>query len=87
MTEPKTNQFITSEVNLVTYLNLRGIKPVRHERDNGRGVLFYERDADLEGAVFDFNNRCAVCGIAFSEVGTAMAQAKRMVIDGKLERR
>ena len=84
MSEPKTNQFRTSEIDLVTYLNLRGIQPERRSQEDGRGILHYERTAELEAALVDFMNKCPTCGIAYSEAGTATAEARRMLIDGRM---
>lgn len=87
MPKMKTNQYSTSELNLVTYLNLRNIRPERYSEEDGRGTLYYEQTADLEAAIIDFMKKCSICGIAFSEVGTAQATARRMLFDGKLEKR
>ena len=77
MTDAKTNQYSTSEINLVTYLNLRNIRPEHYVKEDGRGTLYYERTADLEAAIIDFMQKCSVCGVAFSEVGTAQATARK----------
>ncbi len=82
--KPKTNQFRTAELELVTYLTLRGIRPVRRSEDDGRAALHYERDSDLEDALISYNDKCPVCHVAFSEVPKARGEAKGMLLDGKM---
>lgn len=71
-----------SELGLVTYLNMRGITPDARTSDNGQATLFYDRTAELESCIVDYNTKCTTCGISFSEMAKAQAEARKQLIDG-----
>ena len=81
----KGAEFRTSEIALVTYLTLRGFTPERRSVEAGRAALHYEQTADLESALIAYQNKCSVCGIAFSEVASAMTKSRAALLDGRLE--
>ena len=76
------SKFPTSELGLVTYLNMRGFAPDSRTTEGGHATLYYDRTADLESAVIDYNTKCPTCGISFSEMAKAQAEARKQLIDG-----
>lgn len=86
MAKAVTNRFATSDLELVTYLTLRGILPVDRNLNEERAVLLYERDGALEESVVEFSNRCPTCNIQWSEISGARAEAKRMLLDGEIRK-
>jgi len=80
-------QFRTSEIMMAAFLLLRGFVPERREEENGRGILIFEKTADLSAAIEDFHDRCSICGVCFAEAANAVAEARRQLIDGKIGKR
>lgn len=71
-----------SELGLVTYLNLRGITPDAQTSEDGQSTVYYDRTAELESAIVDYNTQCPSCGISFSEMAKAQAEARKQLLDG-----
>lgn len=84
----RPNPFKTGDMDLIIYLTLRGIRPTRRSvEDDSKAALYYDHTGELSDAVVEYQNKCPVCGIAFSEVGLSRAEAKRMLLDGNLNER
>ena len=71
-----------TELGLVTYLNMRGITPDARTSENGQATVYYDRTADLESCIVDYNTKCPTCGISFSEMAKAQAEARKQLLDG-----
>lgn len=82
-TSQTPNRIPTGELGLITYLNLRGITPDARTYENGQATLYYDRTADLEACIVDYNTRCPTCGISYSEAAKAQANARKQLLDGE----
>ncbi len=76
------SRFPTAELGLVTYLNLRGFTPDARTSEDGLATVYYDRTSDLEACIVDYNTKCPTCGISFSEMTKAQAEARKQLLDG-----
>jgi len=77
--------FQTSDLYLVAFLLLNGIKPIEHHvESDGRSTLSYERTEQLAEELIEYSDSCPECGVSFSRLGIVLTNAKRMLLDGKL---
>ncbi len=77
--------FETPDLDIVIYLTICGIRPSSRTEENGIASLTYNRTVELNEFLLAYMNRCESCGISFSRLGAARAEARKMLIDGKLE--
>ena len=88
MPKVAASQYRATEIYIVAYLLLQGFRATRHEFDeNGRGILYFKRTAALDAAIADYHNACGVCGICFAEIGNAIAESRRQLLDGRIAKR
>lgn len=79
--QPPAN-YPVSDLALVTYLNLRGFAPTGRISESGKATVLFPRNAALEMAVIDFNTVCLTCGVTFSDLTLAGANARKQLLDG-----
>ena len=82
VTPNDSDLFETDDLDLINFLLLYKIEPIKRETDGTKSSLFYRRSADLDKLIITSMNPCAACGIRFSDVGPARARARRLLLEG-----
>jgi len=73
-----------SDLGVITHLTVCGIQPVDRSEENGRASLYYEETAEFTDVIGKYALTCSTCGLAPIEFFRALADARRMLLDGEL---